>query len=752
MAREFSDEELEALARGEAPAAAQPAPAGAAAVREFTDEELEELAASSGNASAASNPNTELSVSNMVGRQALGQGLALGFGDEIEAGARSIFSDKKYADIVKKIRGENKQFETANPLASLGMQVAGGAVTGLGPGAAIARGVANTGRVGRGLANMFTFNRANTVGGAALQGAKVGAAYGGVAGFGSGENDIVERGKSAVRGSVLGGAAGGVLAPAASTLGGGVARATRYINAKSRGADGQRELAMNRVAQQFNEDSIDPAALRSNIKPELARGQYADDTNDAIYDLWARGSTPSQIRDELNQRVARGELPQFRNGNYGESGVGRRVREIQNETMAVPRTLVDMAGDTAPGGGGARALEKEQETALVLGGRGASERTQELLERQVNMRDRMRGHIEQELDINNLDAAQRRAAQEDDLRQFAREEYNELRNNPVVLSGQNNGPGTVGEAISELRRDRFFADTERQMREFLSRRDPSAGDENLFSFDLVNEIQKALGKRARNHNADPVEADFYGRVRDEFLESMDKFFATPNASFRDVRARYRSAKEVIEAGELGSDVGRKRTIAARRKEQEASELTGVEREEYKLGVLDDYLSDIDSRQPHQNAAANMMNNNTRRRLEDVLGPDVAGRVMRKIEQENNASRRVGKIFGGSRTAPLQEQIKSFQNNAGAAADLATGNWLGFARKTADRVAELWREGDADAVARILSETDARTNYQVLRELERRAPQLAQQLEIFARRPAAGVASGLGAGVGHQRPR
>lgn len=35
-----------------------------------------------------------------VGRFALGQGLALGFGDEIEAGLKSAFTDESYSDAV----------------------------------------------------------------------------------------------------------------------------------------------------------------------------------------------------------------------------------------------------------------------------------------------------------------------------------------------------------------------------------------------------------------------------------------------------------------------------------------------------------------------------------------------------------------------------------------------------------------------------------------------------------------------------
>ena len=44
-------------------------------------------------------------------RQALGQGLALGFGDEIEAGVRSLGSDESYETIRDRLRAKTKLTE-----------------------------------------------------------------------------------------------------------------------------------------------------------------------------------------------------------------------------------------------------------------------------------------------------------------------------------------------------------------------------------------------------------------------------------------------------------------------------------------------------------------------------------------------------------------------------------------------------------------------------------------------------------------
>lgn len=769
MAREFTDEELELLAAGGEPVPAASGATPDATPRPYSDAELEALASReyaveppATNANTTSNLTTLDGVANVVGRQALGQGLALGFGDEIEAGARSLFSDRSYGDIVREIRGQNREYERANPWYSGGAQVLGGAITGLGPGALVARGVAGLGRAGQILANPFTVNatKGGSMLGVAGQGAKVGATYGTIAGFGSGEatdqnqtefSGLVDRAKKATFGAGVGALTGGALAPAASAIGGAVVGVSKYARRKAAGEAGQRELDIERAARAFNRDNIDAEAARRAMRPELDRSQYDERVNDAIYEMWAKKFNQGDIVAELNRRSQLPDthpehLPRYKgNQNYGAKGVARRFNESA-QTNAVPRTIVDVASEQRANA--ALNLQREQELGITLGGEGASDGAEKLFRRQQSMRDRVRGHVEQELGVQNLDAAQRKAAQQDDLREFARAEYDELRQNPVVLADK---IGNLEQRIEDLRGDELFDQTERRLRQLLGRKDPSARDRSMFSFDVVNEIQKALGKRARNHNLDPVERDFYGRARDEFLDIMDDFFSTPNASFAEVRGRYRDARRVIEAGEQGAEVGKKTTMRARMAEQDARNLTGDERREYVLSAADEWLTGVDRKKPHQDAAADFTTDAARKRLTDLLGPDAADRVLRKMEQESGAARRVNKIFNGSRTAPLQNAMERFGEQGGMAADMFTGNWLGFAKKAAAQLAERWRAGDADGVARMLSETDPAENYLALLEIERTMPRMAAEMRNFGILPAEAMAAGIGTAWGSQTP-
>ena len=65
-------------------------------------------------------------------RQALGQGLALGFGDEIEAGVRSLGSDDSYEEIRDRLRAKNKAYTTENPKEALALELGGSMLTGVG--------------------------------------------------------------------------------------------------------------------------------------------------------------------------------------------------------------------------------------------------------------------------------------------------------------------------------------------------------------------------------------------------------------------------------------------------------------------------------------------------------------------------------------------------------------------------------------------------------------------------------------------
>jgi len=144
-------------------------------------------------------------------RSALGQGLALGFGDEVEAFARSLASNKDYDDIVKEVRQEIDQFRVDNPALAYSTEIGGalipslamGAVTGgTGTGANLTATGARVAGAGR------RINQAKNIAKQTAPQVGLGATYG----AGVSEGDIVDRAKSA-------GVSGGITAVASPVAG-----------------------------------------------------------------------------------------------------------------------------------------------------------------------------------------------------------------------------------------------------------------------------------------------------------------------------------------------------------------------------------------------------------------------------------------------------------------------------------------------------------------------------------------------------
>lgn len=132
-------------------------------------------------------PNSSIQKDAEVGgfrdivRAAIGQGLAFGFGDEVEAFARSLASDKDYETLVKEIRQDIQTFKEEQPALAYGSEIAGGLFTG---GLGVGKSLVSTG----------------------LKSGALGTAYG----AGMAEGDIGERAESAATSGIMSAIAGPV--------------------------------------------------------------------------------------------------------------------------------------------------------------------------------------------------------------------------------------------------------------------------------------------------------------------------------------------------------------------------------------------------------------------------------------------------------------------------------------------------------------------------------------------------------------
>ncbi len=115
-------------------------------------------------------------------RTAIGQGLLMGAGDEIEAGVKSLFTDQTYQQNLDEVRGKVKSYQEARPWEALGYEAGGIAIPSL-------------------LAAPFT-GGASTLGLGRL--AIMGAAEGGIYAFNTGEGSFANRASRVPGGAALG--------------------------------------------------------------------------------------------------------------------------------------------------------------------------------------------------------------------------------------------------------------------------------------------------------------------------------------------------------------------------------------------------------------------------------------------------------------------------------------------------------------------------------------------------------------------
>jgi hypothetical protein len=81
--------------------------------------------------------------------RAVGQGVTFGFGDELEAGVRSLVGDRSYDEEVADIRKSISQFRDTNPVAAYGSEIAGSIPTGFGlAGLALRGGLKGAAKIG----------------------------------------------------------------------------------------------------------------------------------------------------------------------------------------------------------------------------------------------------------------------------------------------------------------------------------------------------------------------------------------------------------------------------------------------------------------------------------------------------------------------------------------------------------------------------------------------------------------------------
>jgi hypothetical protein len=225
-------------------------------------------------------------------RALLGQGLGMGFGDELEAATRAPFSDESYKEIRDRLRSQQDQFAKDYPVTHTGLEIAGGlampfGAVGMGAKGALAAGKSVMGTAGRG--------------------ALIGSGAGAVSGAGT-SKEMGDVPANMLTSGILGGVVGGV-APSAINLAG---------KAIGNVIDGLGYSNATKVASKKLEEILD----KENLTPDDAR---------AMLEEYRRLGVPSPVLADLGENLRGLGFSAYAVPNKGKTATASFLDERQTQ-------------------------------------------------------------------------------------------------------------------------------------------------------------------------------------------------------------------------------------------------------------------------------------------------------------------------------------------------------------------------------------------------------------------------------------
>ena len=512
-----------------------------------------------------------------VARQTVGQGLALGFGDEIEGFARGIYKaateGKPYGaavnEEISKIRTSNKQFEDENPLGSTALQLGGGLLTG-----------------GAGLLRAGAM-RAPTLLGRVGRSVLPSAATGSVAGAGMSEGGLADRAVGAAGGAVLGAGLGALTPVATRVVGSGARAVGRMMPGRMGGAERQAKRLISNVGA---EDELQGANLGQRLDDFGDEAMAADVGGPATRDLARYAGNKfggRKVETALEQRHL-GQAP--------------RIGQSIDENIAGD-TLEDFIDTTT---------RARRETAEINYG--------QLYERQVSMSPALAKLFQN----NKIKQAYETA------KEIADAEGRTLP--PLFKVGQG------GET--------YLPPTMRTL-DYIKR-------------GLDDDVNVAF------NNGRPGLGTSLKTLRDDFRDVVDKVVP----EYKAVRSVYAGQSAAMDAANLGKDFILNRKGVSK---IAVSRLGEHEKKSFLVGVADGLRLKVMSAPDEADVVKRIFGNpNSRARISQALDgdKDALAAFQKTMEREAAFAKTNASVRFGSRTNPMAEQGKAFEDVGGFLGDAA----------------------------------------------------------------------------------
>lgn len=624
--------------------------------------------------------------------RAAAQGLTFGFGDEIEAGAKYL-AGGKYKEELARSRRKLERFREKHPYVATGAEIAGGLVVPVGAGASIARSGLTLRNIGRGAASI---------------GAPTGALYG--VGTAEGISSPEEAIPAAVQGGLTGAAAYSIGAPLAH----GLARGGRAVYDAVGDAFNPRGAGARKIAESFDNAGISMADIRAASAPAISSN------------LRARGLTEHDL-DDILQRAAAGEPHQQIAQAYGIRSPRTIARYVaQNRDINdIPSNMMDIAQDVAERqnrSGAARPVMDLGRSAVAIAREG-EQATERLVQRQVDQGGRVAAQV-------------RRAGGG----RMGDEEFDRLAG---VIEGQANqayqaayrGAPSVDLTLPLARLQQNTLTRAGRIRSGLE--DAEALFEPNMTLRQYVDARQALDQLIATSRHD-------GR-RTPLTRALTQFRRGLNDDVRQQHAQLARADDLFAGARGGQELlQRGRKLVARAGSNMDDELrdlasmTPEQRQMIRLGFLQRMADDVENKRLGNETVGQFRTRAAQRLIRRIVGGGDAERLISDIRREALTTKTLRDLYSGSRTAPLAEDMKALEENAGLAAAALTGNVRGVMASLGARLRRQIGSRQAREIVDMLTEMEPARRMMVMREIE-------AGLAATQRRGAVTGFSGLGAG-------
>lgn len=627
-------------------------------------------------------------------RFGVGQGLALGFGDEIEAGARSLFEDRSYSDIRDDIRKDMDSYREDNPGKALAMELGGGLLTG---GAGLARAGVGAG-----------------VRGAIKQAAKVGAATGGVAGFGTGEGSATDQALSTVTGAGLGAGLGAAL-PAAGTAGkkffvDPIMRSTGLMSKKATD-----KAADMKILQALEEEGATPASVQQQLDNSVDGTMLADVTGEAGRGT-ARGATVASgkartiAEDALDTRQADA-------GFAMADDLAASVGANKNATEALDEVLERQTREASTDFDKAfftRSADGETSVPNYMNISDLNEIVDtDAFKLAYNKARRIASNSGSTLPpLKSLQTTAKRSPKK------IMEEFDQYtRNSNVFLEGQQ---GYIQKALREP-----------EYRKMLEKSNPAYKP----AIDLMEEYESAIGQG--RIELTQQQGHFIKMGMDAAIDSGKRSGSLSNVEQGQTKQIRTKLKDILNQSEDYANATKKfagdaairdaidagSTIFKGRPEQikkAVSEMSESEKEAFRIGVAQAVRDRVSDQRTLGNSAQDLFKNQTYKDILREAFPDqqtfdaFSDRMNQRINQEVTRTR--VKPSSGSKTAFAEADGREFKENADILANLLSGRPVAAAGQALGRVTQQQSGGMGQRIARDMFSTDRGVQRAVLDRL------------------------------------